>query len=719
MVGEREHAELSVTNELLADANYGAIVQAGTIRQMVLHPAAPRQELPVPRQLPSAVRDFTGRDDELALLDNLLLGHSEERPAAMVIAALEGTAGVGKTALAVQWAHRAEPRFPDGTLFAELRGYGPSAPVRPGLVLVSFLRVLGVDEDRIPAELDAQVSMYRSALAGRRVLILLDNAGTADQVRPLLPGTPGCVVLVTSRASLTGLLVTEAASQLSLDLFTPAEAQALLRKVLGADRVAAEPDAVAGLAEVCARLPLALRIAASRIATRRHTSVAEIVAEISGEQNRLDVLSSSGDERSAVRNVFDSSYTQLSSEHADLFRRLGLHPSSEFGVAAAAAVAGIDVATAYRLLEALADLHLVESVGGRRYRFHDLLHAYAADRAERDDTPDSRREAASRLFSWYARTAQAADRLVFPGLESPDVELSPVGPELPLTDRAEALAWLDTEQANLLAVLRVAADQGIVGPAVALAATARFLSLRERALWLVRLESETLGLAAATAAGNRAMEAFLLGFRGDTLADLGRWDDAEADFSRQLALAQELDDAVRERVALMGLGQIRFLQGRYPEARDFYLRALPPAQRAGGRPEAVVECNLSRICIRLGEFEQARKHAERELALRREAADRVGEAYALCDVAIAQQGLGHHDAAIDRTNQAIALYRTLAGTEALLAEALETAAVSFEQIGDVPAVAERLTEAAALFDGLGSDRGETLRARVRALASRE
>ncbi|WP_143264475.1 tetratricopeptide repeat protein, partial [Amycolatopsis kentuckyensis] len=468
--------------------------------------------------------------------------------------------------------------------------------------------------------------------------------------------------------------------------------------------------------EVCARLPLALRIAATRIATRRHTSVAEVVADIAGGEDRLAVLSSSGDERSAVRSVFDWSYTRLPADHAEVFRRLGLHPGAEFGVPAAAAVAGVDSATAYRVLEALADAHLVESVGGRRYRFHDLLHAYAAHRAELDDTPGSRREAVSRLFTWYARTAQAADRLVFPGLESPAVELPPVGPDLPLAGRAEAVAWLNTEQANLLAVLRSAGAHHTV---VVLAAATRFLSLRERALWPVCLEAETLGIGAAQAAGDRGSEAFLLGFRGDTLATLGRWDDAEADFRRQLVLARDLDDAVRHQVALTGLGQIRLLQQRYAEARDYYLQALPLARQAGSRPEAVVECNLSRISVRLGEFDQARAHAERELVLRRETADRVGEAYALRDVAVALQGLQAHDTALEHAWQAIAQYRTLAGTDALLADALETAATSLEHTGELLRAADCLTEAAAHLDALDAERAETLRTRARDLTSRE
>ncbi len=695
----------------------GSVVQAGTIQQVVLSQPAAREELPVPRQLPPALRDFAGRGAQLAELDALL--GTGERPAAMVISALDGTAGVGKTTLAVQWAHRVEHHFTDGTLFANLRGYGPSAPLAPSLVLTSFLHVLGVPEDRVPAELDAQVSLYRSLLAGRRVLVLLDNAGSAEQVRPLLPGSPGCLVLVTSRASLTGLLVAEAANQVTLDLLTPEEAHALLRGILGAERVAAEPAAVAGLVEVCARLPLALRIAATRIATRRHTSVADVVADITDDRTGLDALSSSGDAHSAVRCVFDWSYTQLPADRARLFRRLGLHPGVEFGVPAAAVVAETDATTAYRQLEALADVHLVESVGGKRYRCHDLLHAYAAHRAELDDDPDRRREAAARLFTWYARTARAADQLLFPGLDSVDVEPAPTGIEVPLADRARALAWLNTEQANLLAVLRSATEQQVFDAALVLAGAARFLSLREPALWPVRLESETLGLSAARTSRNRAAEALLLGFRGDTFASLERLADAESDFGDQLVLARELGDPVRQRVALVGLGQVRLLQHRYAEAREYYRQALPLARQAGGgRPEAVIECNCSRISARLGEFGSALAHAERELFLRRQAADRVGEAYALGDVAVAHQGLGAHETALQCAEEAIALYRTLAGTGSLLAPALETAAVSLEHLGDFARAAEYLAESGAILEELDAPRAEALRRRASELASR-
>ncbi len=716
MVDETEFGQspMSVHNKLTGKVLSGSVIQAGTINQMVLRPE-PQDELPVPRQLPPAVADFAGRDDQLAELD-VLLDRSENRPAATVISALDGTAGVGKTTLAVQWAHRVEHRFTDGTLFANLRGYGPSSPVDPNQVLSSFINVFGIREERIPAGLDAQVGLYRSLLADRRVLILLDNASTAEQVRPLLPGSRGCLVLITSRGNLSGLAVAEAASRLTLGLFTPEEADALVGTIIGAGRVAAEPRAVADLIHACARLPLALRIAASRIAGRPHVSIAEVVADILEDRSRLDMLSRGGDERSAVRSVFDWSYDQLPAGQAALFRRLGLHPGMEFSAAAAAAVGDLEVPAAHRQLEELADAHMIEAIGARRYRFHDLLHGYAGYRAEREETAEDRRVATTRLFAWYAQTARAADQAVYPGLESLDIDVGRAGTDVSFSSRSEALAWLNTERANLLSALRAALRHEAHDIVLSLAATARFLRLRERSLWPVRLEAETLGLRAARASLNRPAEAFLLGFRGDTLTDLGQLGEAEADFELQLALAEELGDAVRHRVAVNGLGQIRLRQQRYSEALRYYSLALSLAREAGGgRPEAVVECNLSRICVHLGQYQEALHHAECELELRRHTADRVGEAYALHDVAVARQHLADHEGAIGFAEQAIAMYRKLEGTGGLLAVALETAAASLEQTDEQERAARHLAEAAALLDELADPRAGSVRAHAQAL----
>jgi hypothetical protein len=386
-------------------------VQAGSIQHVSLSGSLGRA-VSAPRQLPLVVPDFTGRAEHLAALDALLPNGGDVRPGAAVISAVDGTAGIGKTTLAVQWAHRVQHLFPDGTLYANLRGYGPGEPATASEVLDGFLRALGTPAEQMPVGVEAQAALYRSLMVGRQVLIVLDNANSPDQVRPLLPATGRCVVLVTSRDSLTGLVVTEGARRLTLDLLTEAEAFDLVAAVIGRDRVAAEPDAVADLIRWCARLPLALRIAAGRAAV--HGAVYDVVAELADERYRLEVLSRSGDDRAAIRAVFDWSYLRLPYEQARLFRCLGLHPGQEVSLHAAAALADHNLTTASRQLEALVSTHMIERVANGRYRFHDLLRAYAAERAH-DDSAAERDRVMWSVLGWYAHTALAADALVFPG----------------------------------------------------------------------------------------------------------------------------------------------------------------------------------------------------------------------------------------------------------------------------------------------------------------
>jgi tetratricopeptide (TPR) repeat protein len=707
-----------VHNEVSSDV-VGSVVQAGAIHQIVLHSRPRREMLPVPCQLPPAIRDFVGRDDQLAALDSLLPStHQDGTPSVAVISALDGTAGVGKTALAVHWAHRVQDRFPDGTLFANLRGHGPSAPLDPTLVLAWFLNALGVPEDRIPAGLDAQAGLYRSLLARRRVLILLDNAATPDQVRPLLPAIPGCLALITSRATLTGLLVTEAAHRITLDIFTLTEAATLVRRIIGDQRAAMEPHAIANLIAACAGLPLAVRVAATRIGTRPHAHVADIVTDITEGQDRLDALSNIGDDHSAVRTVFDWSYTRLTAEHARTFRRVGLHPGTELGSHAAAALTGLDAITVCRHLETLADLHLIESIGRRRYRMHDLLHAYAAERAERDDAPDDRHRALIAVLTWYAQTVTAADRMMFPMHPSLVIDLGPpVGPAR-VGDREQALRWLTTEQATILTALRCAAQHGLYRITIALAAGMRFLVLRPRTLWHARLEANSYGLAAARACRDRAAEGSFLERRADTYQTLGQWAESDADLERAMDLAREVDNPVLRGDALCGLGHNRKLQRRYAEALAYYEQALPIVHATrNGYMEAVVECNLSQINARLGRYQRALVHAERELALRQVADDAVGRAYALYDVAVARQGLGDHNVAVELTERAIGIYRSEVASEQYLATALETLAVSLEHTGRRTQAARCLQEGANLLTESGDPHAATLWGRLRDLES--
>lgn len=311
---------MTVRNEASGGLS-GSVIQAGSIHHVSLtnSPAAPV----VPRQLPLAIRDFVGRTEHLAALDALL---PTEEAGTVVISALDGTGGVGKTTLAIHWAHRVQNRFPDGTLYVNLRGYGPGEPATPAEVLDGFLRALGCPPEGIPIGLEAQAGLYRSLLAGRRFLIVLDNANAADQVRPLLPGSAGCLALITSRASLTGLVISESAIRVTLDLLTPQEAVDLASTIIGNHRTDAEPESVVQLTQLCARLPLALRIAAHRAAARPQSLIADLVAELSDKQTRLDHLTVPGDELATVRTVLSWSDHALLADQSRMFRLLGLHP---------------------------------------------------------------------------------------------------------------------------------------------------------------------------------------------------------------------------------------------------------------------------------------------------------------------------------------------------------------------------------------------------------
>jgi tetratricopeptide (TPR) repeat protein len=673
---------------------------------------------PVPRQLPPTLRDFAGRAPSLAALD-LLLPSASEGNGGAVIAVVDGAAGVGKTTVAVEWAHRVQDQFPDGTLFADLRGYGPSAPVDPVVVLTRFLGALGVAGDAVPGEVDAQVGLYRSLLAGRRVLVVLDNAGSSDQVRPLLPGTAGCLVLVTSRAALTGLVVAEAARPLTLDLLNPAEASDLVRGIIGPERVRAEPNAVAELITVCARLPLALRIAATRIATRRFATVADIVEDITGQRDRLETFRSAGDDHSAVRTVFDWSYTRLPNEQARTFRLLGLHPGPEFGVHTVAALADVEVSTAARHLESLADRHLIEPVGRQRWRMHDLLHAYAEHRGGHDDTPDEHREALSRVLRWYARTALHADRVVFPGPVRVPVTVKPVSSELVLADRAQALAWLTTEHTTLLAAQRVAAANGLHGLVIALTVALRFLAFQERALATLYIQVVSLGITAAGGAADRVVEGLFLCNRADALVALGHLPDAEANYKRELAIGDGLDDQRLRMEGMSGLGLVRLQQDRLEQAQTYFQQALPLACGIdSGRAEAIVHCNLSQICTRLGWFQQALVHAEQELLLRRQAGDDNGIPFALYNAALAWQGIGDHAMAIELFRASATGYHTLGSTGVDVVLPVLAVVDSLEQIGDLTTAAQALREAIVLLDELDDPRAQTTREQLRDLQSR-
>lgn len=685
----------------------GTAIQAGSIGQVVL----PAPVVPVPRQLPPGIRDFAGRARELAELDAAVTVSAAGSGALTVV---EGMGGVGKTSLVIRCAQQVADRFPDGTLFVNLRGYGPSAPLAPGVVLAGFVQALGARAEQVPADEDAAAGLYRSLLVGRRVLVVLDNAASAEQVRPLLPGAAGCAVVVTSRASLTGLRITDGAIPVAVAPMPVEEAVALVRGVVGGTRADAEEEAVVELAGLCGGLPLAVRVASCR-AVRSLGGVAGVVAELADERDRVEGLSVPGDERSAVQGVFDLSYARLPERQARVFRLLGLHSGPEFSVSAVAALAGLGEREIGRVLEELADLHLVEPVAARRYRLHDLLYAYVVSRVASDEPAENRRRAVTDVVTWYAQAADAADRAAFPMVLRVRVEL-PQAAVVPVFDREDALAWLDAELPTLSAATQVAEREGVWAAAVVLAGVHHVATLRPRALWPSRLAAERAGVAAARAGGLRQAEALLLLRLADSYRLAQSWSEAVGHYEQALRVAQELEDTTTVCSAISGLGLTRLSQKRYVEALEHYLAALP-LSRATGRPrlEAVVECNLSAIRVALGQYERALEHAERELVLRRRAGDELGEAYALYGIAVARWKLGQRQAAIDTGERAMEMFSSSGSTSRFTVRVLEMLASVYTELGQHDQAVRAWREAHSLMVELGDPRAEEVVLRLREL----
>jgi DNA-binding SARP family transcriptional activator len=401
------------------------------------HPAPP------PRELPADVSAFTGRVAELRRLDRLMTGCDARagRAPAAVIFAVSGTAGVGKTALAIHWAHQVADRFPDGQLHVNLRGYDPARPMTAADALAVFLHALGVPDEEIPAGEDRRAARYRSLLAGKRMLVVVDNARTAEQVRPLLPGAATCAMVVTSRDSLAGLVARDGAARLDLDLLPLDDAVSLLRELIGA-RADADPPAAAELARQCSRLPLALRVAAELAAARPDVPLLDLIAELADEQRRLDVLDADGDPRTAVGTVFSWSYQHLDPGLARAFRLTSLHPGPDFESQAVAALVATTLDLARRLLEALARAHLIHPTGPGRYGMHDLLRVYGRGLTEAEEGEKQAREALARLTDHYVHAAASAMDGPYP----------PVAPAPAVTEpMVTTPGWLDEQRALLIA----------------------------------------------------------------------------------------------------------------------------------------------------------------------------------------------------------------------------------------------------------------------------
>jgi tetratricopeptide (TPR) repeat protein len=661
--------------------------------------------LTVPRQLPAGVPHFVGRAAELDALTGLL-DESASAATTVLISAIGGTAGVGKTALAVRWGQQVAERFPDGQLYVNLRGYDLDQPVLPADALAGFLRALGVPGQDIPVRTDERAALYRSLLAGRRMLVLLDNAHQAEQVRPLLPGSPPSVAVVTSRESLSGLVARDGARRLDLDSLSAADAVTLLRALIGG-RVAAEPAAATALADHCARLPLALRLAAEFAAGRPATQLAELAGELGDEQRRLDVLNAGGDPRTGVRAVFSWSYRDLDADAARAFRLHGLAPCLDISPHAVAALTGATLEHARRMLDRLTRAHLTEPVAPDRYGLHDLLNAYARQLSVSEDSAADRRAALTRLFDHYVHTAATAMDALFPAedLSRPRVPGPASSPNPIVTGVASARAWLDAERASLVAVAAHAAEHGWPGHAASLAAIlSRYL---DRACYYREaITIHTCARRAAQRTGDLAAEAVALFSLGTVDARQGRYQQASSQLQQALALCRETGDLASTARARHNLGMVDFQQGHYQQASSHFQQALALFREIGDRPaEGRAVSDLGLVHLRQGRYQQASGHFQEALRVSRETGDTTSEAYALGNIGDIDLRLGRYQQAIGHLQRALAVFRE-GGHRGGEGYTLTTLGDAWLRRGDHQQASSHNRAALALFRELGDRPGE-------------
>lgn len=673
----------------------------------------------VPGQLPGGVPDFVGRLAELRALANSVDG--EAQADAVVISSIDGAAGVGKTALALHWAHRVAGRFPDGQLHADLRGFSPEGRAAdPSDVIRGFLDALGVPAERIPKGLDDGAALYRSALAGRRMLVVLDNARDEEQVRPLLPGSPGSVALVTSRRRLSGLIAIEGARPVTVDVLSAPEARELLSRRVGSGRITTEPEAVAELIERCGRLPLALAVAAARAAGQPTLSLSALAAELRDADSRLDALDA-GDPRAGVRTVLSWSYQGLSRPAARMFRLLGVYPGPDIAAPAAASLAGIPRAEARAALDELTDAQLLAERSPGRYALHDLLRAYAAEQAEAAEHPAERRAALHRALDHYLHTAHAACQVLEAETVAESLSAVLASPQHGVTPERpgsyeQALAWFDSETGALLAAAARADDAGFQAHAwqIPCAAEVYFFRRGNRhgsAKMLSRAAS------AAESAGDTAGQALAL--TGLGLASLrdGAYAQATAHLSRSLDMYQKLGDRVAEARSHVGIGASLALQSRCGEALIHAQQARDLFREAGHTlGEAGALNNIGWYHARLDDYEQALAWCEQALAAFRGIGHRRGEATASDSLGYVHHRLGNHDRAIARGREAARIFREL-GYRYEEAEALTHLGDAQEAAGDPRGACDSWEPALAILDDLKHPDADQLRVKLRSRRS--
>ena len=660
----------------------------------------------VPAQLPPDVSAFTGRESELSELETFAAGATG---GAMVISAIDGTAGTGKTTLAVHFAHRIASQYPDGQLYVNLRGFDRrQEPMAAHEALGGFLRALGADPRQVPPNATEQEGMYRTLAAGRRLLVVLDNAASPSQVRPLLPGTPLSMVLVTSRNRLAGLVARDGARRLTLGCLPSDDAIALLTRIIGSERIVSQREAVASLARLCGYLPLALRIAAEYAVAHTRTTLLDLTRRLEAEQERLDALDTNDDESTSIRVVFDSSYQSLTSDAARAFRLLGLHAGPDISVHAAAALLGSATEHTRRQLDVLTGRHLLQETGPDRYRFHDLLRLYASELAGEEQEEADRVAAIYRVLCWYLRTATASDTVLIPErLRPPRDQPESAGPDVRFSGRADALDWCEVECPNLIAATRQAEEVGRPDIAWKLPiALTGFFYLHKH--WADQIAAYEVGLRAARQAGSLHGETWTLISLGVTFRELGKFDEALEYLDMAIAIARRIGEKWAEGYGETNLGDIYQSLEHFGAAVAHYRTALDIAREikteTGQDPGGdITLTSLADTYRKLHRFDDALDCSRQALAISREIGDHWGEGFAQHIIGVTLRDLRQFGKAINHLQQGLAVRREI-GDKHGQAKILASLGNVLRDNGQIGPAEIAWSEAISIFSDLGDSR---------------
>lgn len=700
-LGSEPGTELRAAYRALSDGTDGPRVAVASPTLLVVAPA----------QLPSDVRGFTGRRTEVAALDDILAGADSTTVA---IAAISGTAGVGKSTLAVHWAQRVRGRFPDGQLYVNLRGFDPAGPpASPAEALRGFLVALGMAPQRVPADLPAQSALYRSVMAGRRMLVLLDNAADAGQVRPLLPGDPACTVLVTSRDRLSGLVATDGAHPVLLETLSGADARHLLARRIGTHRIRDEPEAVDDIVAACSRLPLALAVAAARAATHPNSGLRTIATQLRDTRERLDPFAGS-DPATDVRAVFSWSYRALRPAAARAFRLLGLHPGLDAGLWGIAALLGLAPDEVRPLLAELREANLLDEPVPGRYTCHDLLRAYARELAQRVDSEQDRHAALQRVLDHYLHTALAADRQLYPSRVTIDFGLDEPAPGviLDLPDVPAATAWFTVEYRVLVAAVKLAADAGFDTHAWVLPwALGTFFQRQWYGKdWISCLE---IALAVTLRGGDPARQAWIYRALGYAHSNLGSQDASWLHLSTAATIYRDLGSIEEQANTHLLLGITALRQSRHAEGLKQASRAFKLYGIGGNRRMQASALNNMGWChVALGNYDEALRHCQYAVAIQVEVGNRMGAAHSWDSLGYVHHHVGRYDEAIACYQRSRELFKE-AGDQRLEAVVLTHIGDAHQAAGQVGEARQAWRQALDIYTRIDHPDAESLREKLR------